>query len=152
VNLGKSTGCSIDGPPPTVDKKYQLRDFILVWNISKTGISRKSRQLYAGGYSIQAIAQKLGISRWQVREALKKEKIPLRSQSESQRDARGRPKDLSSKCAPYGYCLVNGKPEIHPAEWVVVRRIEQMWRLGMSGRAIAQELNIQKVRPRTAKK
>lgn len=52
---------------------------------------------------------------------------------------------------PYGFVVVAGKLVEDPREQKIVQRVLAQWRSGKSFNAIAQTLNVQKVRPRSGK-
>lgn len=115
----------------------QAHDFISILIQARQSISRESAALYKNGQSLRAIAQELGVSKTCVREAIVREKVPLRRKT-------------AIRNAPYGYSLVKGRLFEDPKEMSVVQDILKWWRQGMSHCAIARRLNDQKVKPRKA--
>lgn len=51
----------------------------------------------------------------------------------------------------YGYAYLDGKLLVDPKEQIIVRKILKLHQSGMSGNAIAKELNRQKIPSRTGK-
>lgn len=52
---------------------------------------------------------------------------------------------------PYGYAYLDGQLLVDPKEQIIVRKILKFHQSGMSGNAIASELNDQKIPSRTGK-
>lgn len=52
---------------------------------------------------------------------------------------------------PYGYAYLDGQLIIDPKEQIIVRKIMKLHQSGLSGNAIAKELNRQKIPSRTDK-
>ncbi|MFN7455475.1 MAG: recombinase family protein [Pseudobdellovibrionaceae bacterium] len=52
---------------------------------------------------------------------------------------------------PYGYAYLDGQLLIDPKEQIIVRKILKLHKTGLSGNAIARELNNQKIPSRNGK-
>jgi hypothetical protein len=52
---------------------------------------------------------------------------------------------------PYGYAYLDGQLLIDPKEQIIVRKILKLYQSGLSGNAIARELNNQKISSRNGK-
>jgi DNA invertase Pin-like site-specific DNA recombinase len=114
-------------------------------------ISENYAKLDASGLSLNDISEQSGIARSTLRDAFKKHQMPIRTKRQTNR---GEKIGKSFKCAghpPFGYAYLNGKLIVDPKEQVAIRKIIKLRQSGMSLRAIADELNHQKVTTRTGK-
>ena len=126
-------------------------DFIEFSVKSQVGISENYAKLYASGLSLNDISEQTGIARSTLRDAFKKHQIPIRTKRQT---IKGEKLGKDFKCAghpPFGYAYLDGKLIVDPNEQLIIRKILKLRQSGMSLRAIADELNYQKVSTRTGK-
>jgi lambda repressor-like predicted transcriptional regulator len=126
-------------------------DFIEFSVKSQERISEDYSKLYASGLSLNDISEQSGIARSTLRDAFKKHQIPIRTKRPP---ITGEKLGKDFKCAshpPFGYAYLDGKLIVDPKEKVTIRKIIKLRQSGMSLRAIADELNHQKIPTRTGK-
>jgi hypothetical protein len=132
------------GGDRTTSPPLYLLDPIDVSSLLKEGIFRKAAFLYAEGHSLHSISRDLEVSRTLVRKAIARSDVDHRAREKRKNGyERGAP--------PYGYALVGGRLVEDPKEQQIVRRILALWNSGKTFHAIAETLNRQKIRPRTAR-
>jgi hypothetical protein len=86
-----------------------------------------------------------------VREALKKKGMALRNPQGGNASKIDRTKNKRGGHTPYGYAYLDGQLLLDPKEQIVVRKILKLHQSGLSGNAIARELNNQKIPSRNGK-
>lgn len=106
--------------------------------------------LYEAGHSLKAISTLLRVPKTSVRGILIHGGVELRAHSKSQTATFEKPRQMSIKTAPYGYCLVDGQLKEDHWKIKVVTLILNWWRSGLSQMAITKKLNEQKIKPRFA--
>lgn len=114
-------------------------------------ISEDYAELYRSGLSLNDISELTGTARSTIRDAFKKHKIPIRTKRQT---IKGEKLGKDFKCAgypPFGHAYLDGKLIVDPKEQLIIRKILKLRQSGMSLRAIADELNHQKVPTRTGK-
>ncbi len=129
-----------------------FHDFIEFSLKTPERISEDYAALYASGLSLNDISELTGTARSTIRDAFKKHKIPIRSKRQT---IKGEKLNKGFKCAgypPFGHAYLDGKLIIDPKEQLIIRKILKLRQSGMSLRAIANELNHQKVPTRTGKR
>lgn len=108
--------------------------------------------MYEEGHSLNAIAQSIQAPKSSIRGILLQGGVVLRAHSKRQLAEIQRPKKMSRKTAPYGFCLINGQLVEDPKEMAIIQVIKDLWRSGMSQMAICRELNNRGLKPRIAGK
>lgn len=102
--------------------------------------------------SLRDIEERTGISKFLITKSFLKNNLPVRDI----RNGKNLPKNNHSfKKAgqpPYGFVYLDGKLVIDPKEHLVVRKIMSLWHRGKTLRAIALELNYQKIMNRKGTK
>lgn len=114
-------------------------------------ISEDYADLYASGLSLNDISEQTGMARSTLRDAFKKHKIPIRTKKQT---IKGEKLGKDFKCAghpPFGHAYLDGKLIVDPKEQLIIRKILKLRQSGMSLRAIAEELNNQKIPTRSGK-
>lgn len=107
--------------------------------------------MYESGQSLKAISRQIDVPKSSLRGILLQGGMVLRAHSNNQNKIFKKPRMMSVKTAPYGFCLINGQLKEDPRESVVVQLIFEWWQQGMSQMAITRKLNEQKLKPRSAK-
>ena len=126
-------------------------DFIEFSVKSQERISEDYSKLYASGLSLNDISEQSCIARSTLRDAFKKHQIPIRTKRQT---IKGEKLGKDFKCAGhplFGYAYLDGKLIVDPKEQATIRKIIKLRQSGMSLRAIADELNHQKIPTRTGK-
>jgi len=126
-------------------------DFIEFSVKSQGRISEDYSKFYASGLSLNDISEQTGIARSTLRDAFKKHQIPIRTKRQT---IKGEKLCKDFKCAghpPFGYAYLDGKLIVDPKEQLLIRKILKLRQSGISLRAIAEELNNQKISTRTGK-
>lgn len=114
-------------------------------------ISEDYAELYRSGLSLNDISEHTGLARSTLRDAFKKQKIPIRTKGQT---IKGEKLGKDFKCAghpPFGHAYLDGKLIVDPKEQLIIRKIVKLRQSGMSLRAIADELNHHNVPTRTGK-
>lgn len=127
------------------------RDFISFYLKTPERISENLADLYTSSLSLNDISEQTGIARSTIRDAFKKHQIPIRTKWQT---IKGEKLGKDFKCAdhpPFGYAYLDGKLILDPKEQLIIRKILKLRQSGMFLRAIAQELNDQKIPTRTGK-
>jgi hypothetical protein len=113
---------------------------------------RKTIELFKLGHSIHEVAKQLGKSREGVRIQLQQAGfLPPQEINSTQ----FHPKVLRGKVrwnSPYGFKYERGHGVRHPQEYETFQIIMKLKKSGLNAREIADRLNVQKLRPRIAKK
>ena len=139
------------GPSHWISEHQNSHDFIELSLRTQERIFEKCAPLYEIGLSIRDIEAATGIPKSTVRETLTKCGMTLRN------SLNGNAKHVSGLHAkrggstPYGYAYLDGKLLIDPKEQIIVRKILKFQQSGISGNAIARELNNQKIPSRNGK-
>ncbi|MEZ4872695.1 MAG: recombinase family protein [Bdellovibrionales bacterium] len=126
-------------------------DFIELSPRTQSRIYEKCAPLYEKGLSIRDIEERTGIPKSTVREALTKSGVSLRNPLNGNARHIDRLHTKRGGHTPYGYAYLDGQLLIDPKEQIIVRKILKLHQSGMSGNAIATELNCQKIPSRTGK-
>lgn len=140
----------IGSPVGPTDHQEQIHDSLGLFHLSRQGIFEIAAPKYRSGSSLSAIARELGIPKTKVRETLIYGGVALRAHSRRQLKCGSLPLRVSTRTAPYGFCVVGGKLVEDPREAEVVRLIKKWWQQGMSHCAITRRLNDQGIKPRKA--
>ncbi|MGE3610486.1 MAG: recombinase family protein [Bacteriovoracaceae bacterium] len=114
-------------------------------------ISEDYAELYRSGLSLNDISEQTGVARSTLRDAFKRHQIPIRTKRQT---IKGEKLGKNFKCAghpPFGHAYLDGKLIIDPKEQLIIRKILKLRQSGMSLRAIADELNHQKIPTRTGR-
>jgi hypothetical protein len=126
-------------------------DFIELSQKTPALIYDKCAPLYKKGHSLRDIEEQTGYPRSTIRDALKAHNFPIRSRMKT---LKGEKTGKPFKCAgyaPYGFAYLDGQLVIDPKEHIIVRKILKLRQHGLSYRAIANELNKQKIPTRNGK-
>ena len=139
------------GPSHWINEHHNHHDFIELSPRTPARIYEKCAPLYEKGLSIRDIEAATGIPKSTVRETLTKSGMSLRNPLNG--NARHIDRLHTKRCGhtPYGYAYLDGQLLIDPKEQIIVRKILKLHQSGMSGNAIATELNHQKIPSRTGK-
>ncbi|MCE3012681.1 MAG: recombinase family protein [Proteobacteria bacterium] len=86
-----------------------------------------------------------------MRETLKKKGMSLRNPFNGNATKIDKTKNKRGGHTPYGYAYLDGQLIIDPKEQIIVRKILKLHQSGLSGNAIARELNNQKIPSRNGK-
>jgi hypothetical protein len=140
----------IGSPNRAIYTPLQPHDSIALTRLSKHGIFEKASVLYEKGASVRAIARELDVPKTTVRQTLVDGGVTLRPHAKRQLRGAAVSARISTRTAPYGWCLVDGKLVVDPKEASVLRLILKLWRQGMNHCAIARRLNEQRIKPRKA--
>lgn len=139
------------GPSHWINEHNNHHDFIELSPRTQSRIYEKCAPLYEKGLSIRDIEERTGIPKSTVREALTKSGMSLRNSLNGNARHIDRLHTKRSGHTPYGYAYLDGQLLIDPKEQIIVRKILKLHQSGMSGNAIAFELNRQKIPSRTGK-
>lgn len=132
-------------------KHHHHHDFIEISPRTQARIVERCAPLYEKGLSIRDIEATTGIPKSTVRESLRRSGMTLRN------PLNGNAKNIDSKKnkrgghTPFGYAYLDGQLVIDPKEQLIIRKILKLHHSGLSGIAIANELNMQKIPSRTGK-
>ncbi len=126
-------------------------DFIELSIKTPARIFEKCAPLYESGLSIRDIEERTGIPKSTVRETLKKNGMALRNPLNGNAIHIDGLHTKRGGHTPYGHAYLDGKLLLDPKEQIIVRKILKLHQSGLSGNAIAKELNHQKVPSRTGK-
>jgi len=130
---------------------FQSHDFIELSPRTPSRIYEKCAPLYESGLSIRDIEERTGIPKTTVRETLKKKGMSLRNPFNGNATKIDKTKNKRGGHTPYGYAYLDGQLIIDPKEQIIVRKILKLHQSGLSGNAIARELNNQKIPSRNGK-
>lgn len=86
-----------------------------------------------------------------MRETLKKNGMTLRNPQGGNASKIDNTKNKRGGHTPYGYAYLDGQLLVDPKEQIIVRKILKLHQSGLSGNAIARELNNQKILSRNGK-
>lgn len=139
------------GPSQWTNEPNHHHDFIELSPRTQSRIYEKCAPLYEKGLSIRDIEERTGIPKSTVREALTKSGMSLRNPLNGNARQIDRLHTKRGGHTPYGYAYLDGQIIIDPKEQIIVRKILKLHQSGMSGNAIATELNHQKIPSRTGK-
>lgn len=128
-----------------------IHDFIELFPRTPSRIYEECAPLYESGLSIRDIEERTGIPKSTVRETLKKSGMALRNPLNGNAIHIDRLHTKRGGHTPYGYAYLDGQLIIDPKEQIIVRKILKLHQSGLSGNAIAKELNRQKIPSRTGK-
>lgn len=115
------------------------------------GVRQLNTSRLEKGLSIRDIEERTGIPKSTVREALTKSGMSLRNPLNGSARQIDRLHTKRGGHTPYGYAYLDGQLLFDPKEQSIVRKILKLHQSGMSGNAIATELNHQKIPSRTGK-
>ena len=156
--LKKRDGCSPlwrrnvkNGREVTTNEPPYAHDYIELSPQTPARIYEKCAPLYESGLSIRDIEERTGIPKSTVHETLKKSGMVLRNPLKGNAVHINRLHTKRGGHTPYGYAYLDGQLLIDPKEQIIVRKIMKLHQSGLSGNAIAKELNHQKVPSRTGK-
>lgn len=141
----------IGGPEVSTDEPFYQHDFIELSPRTPSRIYEKCAPLYESGLSIRDIEERTGIPKTTVRETLIKNGMALRNPQDGNASNIDRTKNKSGGHTPYGYAYLDGQLLLDPKEQIIVRKILKLHQSGLSGNAIARELNNQKIPSRNGK-
>ena len=139
------------GPRHWISEHQNHHDFIELSPRTPSRIYEECAPLYESGLSIRDIEERTGIPKSTVRETLKKNGMALRNPLNGNAIHIDRLHTKRGGHTPYGYAYLDGKLLLDPKEQIIVRKILKLHQSGLSGNAIAKELNHQKVPSRTGK-
>ncbi|MBL7671785.1 MAG: recombinase family protein [Bdellovibrionaceae bacterium] len=139
------------GPSHRINEHQNHHDFIELSPRTQSRIYEKCAPLYEKGLSIRDIESVTGIPKSTVREALTKSGMSLRNPINGNARHIDRLHTKRGGHTPYGYAYLDGQLLIDPREQIIVRKILKLHQSGMSGNAIAAELNRQTIPSRTGK-
>jgi len=134
-----------------IDEPFYQHDFIELSPRTPSRIYAKCAPLYENGLSIRDIEERTGIPKTTVREALKKKGMSLRNPQGGNATKIDNTKNKRGGHTPYGYAYLDGQLLVDPKEQIIVRKILKLHQSGLSGNAIARELNNQKIPSRNGK-
>lgn len=139
------------GTEVSTDEPFYQHDFIELTPRTPSRIYEKCAPLYESGLSIRDIEERTGIPKTTVRETLIKNGMTLRNPLNGNASKIDRTKNKRGGHTPYGYAYLDGQQLIDPKEQIIVRKILKLNQSGLSGNAIARELNNQKIPSRNGK-
>ena len=139
------------GREVTINEPLYAHDFIEISARTPSRIYEECAPLYESGLSIRDIEERTGIPKSTVRETLKKNGMALRNPLNGNAIHIDRLHTKRGGHTPYGYAYLDGKLLLDPKEQIIVRKILKLHQSGLSGNAIAKELNRQKIPSRTGK-
>lgn len=139
------------GGEVSISEPHHHHDFIELSLRTPERIYEKCAPLYEKGLSIRDIEEQTGIPKSTVRETLKKNGITLRNPLNGNARHIDRLHNKRGGHTPYGYAYLDGQLIVDPKEQIIVRKIMKLHQSGLSGNAIAKELNRQKIPSRTGK-
>ncbi len=140
------------GGKATTGELFHVHDFIELSIRTQNRIFEKCSPLYEKGLSLRDIEELTGIAKNTVRNALQQNGTKLRDTSNGKNLPQDRHSFKKSGLPPYGFAYLDGKLVIDPKEHLVVRKIIKLHQKGRSMRAIAIELNGQKIANRKGTK
>jgi DNA invertase Pin-like site-specific DNA recombinase len=135
-----------------LENRRYLYDFIPFSPMTKENLFPIFAPLYEKGLSLREIEKITGISKTTVRVTLSSNGVVLRKNITSKNPTSNRTKGMRSGTIPYGYTYLDGKLVKDPHEYKNVIKAFRYWQSGKSFRAIARELQCQKLPTRTGKK
>ena len=139
------------GREVTINEPLYAHDFIEISARTPSRIYEECAPLYESGLSIRDIEERTGIPKSTVRETLKKNGMALRNPLNGNAIHIDRLHTKRGGHTPHGYAYLDGQLIIDPKEQIIVRKIMKLHQSGLSGNAIAKELNRQKIASRTGK-
>jgi len=146
-----SITCQNGGPEHSISEHHHPHDFIELSPRTQSRIYEKCAPLYEKGLSIRDIEERTGIPKSTVRETLTKSGMSLRNPHNGNSLHTNRLHTKRGGHTHYGYAYLDGQLLIDPKEQIIVRKILKLHQSGMSGNAIAKELNNQKILSRSGK-
>jgi hypothetical protein len=155
--LNSSDGASRQsgGPTGTTDAPTEIiSNYHGIIRFSKNtadSIFAICKPLYEKGCSIREIEKQTGIPKTTVRETLTAHGFTLRNFQKDKTAKPKRPSAMRGGTIPYGYAYLEGQLVKHPTEFTIVLKVMKLWTSGKSSRAIAKQLNAQKVATRLGK-
>ncbi len=139
------------GGEVSTDEPFYQHDFIELSPRTPSRIYEKCAPLYENGLSIRDIEERTGIPKTTVRETLKKNGMALRNPQGGNASKIDGTKKKRGGHTQYGYSYLDGQLLIDPKEQIIVRKILKLHQSGLSGNAIARELDNQKIPSRNGK-
>lgn len=151
MSYSKTPKMKIGGPGHSISEHHHPHDFIELSLRTTERIFEKCAPLYEKGLSIRDIEAATGIPKSTVRETLTKSGMTLRNPLNGNAKHIDRLHTKRGGHTPFGYAYLDGQLVIDPKEQIIVRKILKLHQSGLSGNAVAEELNRQKIASRTGK-
>jgi hypothetical protein len=139
------------GAEVSTGEPFYQHDFIELSPRTPSRIYEKCAPLYDNGLSIRDIEERTGIPKTTVRETLMKNAMTLRNPQSGNPSKIDGTKNKRGGHKPFGYAYLDGQLLVDPKEQMIVRKIIKLHHSGLSGNAIARELNRQKIPSRNGK-
>lgn len=137
---------------PATPQQVKPLDKIDLFHLTYQGIFEKAAPLYESGLTLREISRELRIPKTTIRQALLDGGLVLRGNHKKQVKSVSTTSSFHTGLAPYGYCIIRGKLVPHPKEQEVIKVVLSLRAKGQTLMSIAEELNVRKIKPRSASK
>ena len=141
----------VSRPLPSTCNFLQQHDFTKYSESSIENIFSQTAPLYLKGHSLKEISAMTSLPYSSIRDQLVKGGMSLRINKSVSSTEILCQSFKNSAPPPYGYCYLDGAIVKDPKEYPILQMIEQLCRRGKTPTAIANYLNVKKIKTRKGK-